>query len=413
MQEMPGPKRRQAEALAQNIRWLCETFGKERVGFLTLTCGDYVNGLFVKITDRKEASRRFNSLLTHVIRHRFRCGVIVTERHKDGGIHFHLIVVLDADIGTGFKWVEYDRLQGEVKRRERRGWRAVQVGASPALSGEWEFWRGKADAYGFGRCEMLPVRKTGEAVGRYVAKYVGKTWEARRPEDKGARLVRYFGHWHKEERKEGGKARSPRWSAKHGTLTPQARAWRECCKQIQLRTEGRFSPETAREFAGRWWAIHATRRIKVTVFLGAEQLPAKAFNPDLAKGLAKHNEEARAIHDKAYENWQWSKPDVPTVWETKPELWGLLPQPSDVDILKARAWNRSAQRRQLTDEDVEQMTRGNGACAPCGNRASNIRPTSGTTPRNRGNAETDSATSQATISCSNGLPGVAVCPLQT
>jgi hypothetical protein len=34
---LPGPRKKQAEALTQNILWMAETFGKERIGFLTLT----------------------------------------------------------------------------------------------------------------------------------------------------------------------------------------------------------------------------------------------------------------------------------------------------------------------------------------------------------------------------------------
>src|ERR1700734_2572208 len=88
---LPGPRRKQAEALSQNIQWMAERFGKERIGFLTLTLGDVDSGgRFRNLRDRKEAQRRFHSLLTNKISKRYSCGVIVTERHKNGGIHFHL-----------------------------------------------------------------------------------------------------------------------------------------------------------------------------------------------------------------------------------------------------------------------------------------------------------------------------------
>jgi hypothetical protein len=41
---------------------------------------------------------------------------------------------------------------------------------------------------------MLPVESTAEGIGRYVGSYVGKNINQRLDEDKGARLVRYFGY---------------------------------------------------------------------------------------------------------------------------------------------------------------------------------------------------------------------------
>lgn len=283
---LPGPKKRQAEALFRNVDWLARTFGEHRIGFLTLTCGEPHGGRFRKVTDRAEASRRFNSLLTNIIKRRYRCGVTVMERHKDGGIHFHLICVTAGDIRSGFRWDDYDRVQAEVKARRRRGWRADDVGASRALRDEWEFWRERAEAYGFGRCQMLPIRKNGEAVGRYAAKYVTKSWEERRPEDKGARLVRYFGKWETVEREaaiehvrraRGDTSRvrlSPHFTAAFGRLSPMARLWRECARQVAVRCalEGvTFDERTVKVFAGRRWAWHWTTKFNATRFLPSKR----------------------------------------------------------------------------------------------------------------------------------------------
>jgi hypothetical protein len=96
---LPGPRKKQAEALTQNIQWMAATFGKERIGFLTLTLGDFeAGGKYRNLRDRKEAQRRFHSLLTNEISKRYVCGVTVTERHKNGGIHFHMAVACKEDI---------------------------------------------------------------------------------------------------------------------------------------------------------------------------------------------------------------------------------------------------------------------------------------------------------------------------
>ena len=91
--------------------------------------------------------------------------------------HYHLLVVMAEDIRTGFDFAA-------VKRKNYQS-------ASPYLRREWQFWRKTAPKYGFGRTELLPIKKTAEGVAKYVGKYVAKHIGQRLPEDKGARLVRY------------------------------------------------------------------------------------------------------------------------------------------------------------------------------------------------------------------------------
>ena len=88
---LPGSKKKQAETLFQNVRWMCETYGAERVGFVTLTFPDLV-------TCRDEAERRFNSCATNWLRTAYQCGVVVVERHKSGGIHFHGVFLFAENI---------------------------------------------------------------------------------------------------------------------------------------------------------------------------------------------------------------------------------------------------------------------------------------------------------------------------
>ena len=91
---LPGPRKKQADALTENIKWMASAFGKERIGFLTLTLGDVdAGGRYRNLRDRREAQRRFHSLMTNVVTKRYQCGVTITERHRNKGIHFHLAVV--------------------------------------------------------------------------------------------------------------------------------------------------------------------------------------------------------------------------------------------------------------------------------------------------------------------------------
>lgn len=161
-----------AYVLQENVKGFCERFGLDRVGFLTLTFPDHV-------VCAREASRRFNSLAGHVLRDRYPAYVRVLERQKSGRVHFHLLVACRSDIRPG---ADFDAFEA-----------GDYSSASPALKAEWRFWRETAKQYGFGRTELLPVRSTSHAIGRYVGKYIGKHFSAREARDKGVRLVSYSG----------------------------------------------------------------------------------------------------------------------------------------------------------------------------------------------------------------------------
>ena len=284
--QMPGTKAKQAKALAFNIEWLGQTFGVERLGFLTLTVGDTVEGKFVKVRDRAEAERRFNSILNR-IREKYQCGVVVVERHKDGGVHFHLVVVVEGDIKTGLDFAA-------VGLRDYRS-------ASATLRAEWAWWRENAPDYGFGRHELLPVRTTGQQIGRYVAKYLGKSWSERTPDDRGKRCLRYFGRWSKSGVKCG-----PPMSSRFGAMTPKAQAWRACMKQIQMATKlngVELHENNIKELVGPRWAWRLTKQLARFRFF----IPARAAEA-VRQGLADHNEEAQTLSaahvgDSTLDHW--------------------------------------------------------------------------------------------------------------
>jgi hypothetical protein len=227
---LPGPRKKQAEALTQNIQWMAATFGKERIGFLTLTLGDFeAGGKFRNLRDRKEAQRRFHSLLTNEISKRYVCGITVTERHRKGGIHFHLAVVCKEDIRGQIDFAVCFPAKGVTGKPV---YKPDYSTANDAIKREWAYWRRTARLYGFGRHQLQPMRENGEALGRYLGEYLRKDWEHRLPEDKGARCIRCFGHWSIEPRNKGERARTVPYKARFGWMTPRACAWREMVKQV-------------------------------------------------------------------------------------------------------------------------------------------------------------------------------------
>ncbi|HUD75532.1 MAG TPA: hypothetical protein VMQ76_10700 [Terracidiphilus sp.] len=340
---LPGSKKKQAECIYQNIAYAVACWGAERVGFLTLTVGDWMPDAsrpsgrrFDKLHDRKEASRRFNSLLTHFIKRRYRCGIIVTERHKDGALHFHLVIVLESDIRTGID------MKACFPTRDKAGndlWEPDYSTRPEALGREWALWRERAECYGFGRANLQPMKGSAEALGRYTGKYVSKAWEYRCDDDKGGRVVRYFGDWKRSRpftpweparaprkpcasRKKKSAKESPPpapepgpepeigelkdrpmrapWSFRHGTMAPGARCWRECARQaaVSCTLQGKPIEEvTVKACTGRHWAWHWTHLFMATIFL----LPRRACR-DLRRGLVDHNRRAAKLcREKGFE----------------------------------------------------------------------------------------------------------------
>ena len=170
---VPSWVRKSEFKVKTEVMALFQKYPIERIGFLTFTFADDVQC-------HKEATKRLNSLITGVLRERYAQCIRVSERQSSGRWHFHLVVVCQQDIRRG---VDFQAI------KERR----YKDGANSALRAEWAFWRKTAKNYGFGRTELLPVKKTGEALAAYVAKYISKGFAYRQPQDKGMRLYSVIG----------------------------------------------------------------------------------------------------------------------------------------------------------------------------------------------------------------------------
>lgn len=272
---MPGTKVKSGEALRRNVSYVVQEFGVERVGFLTLTVGDLRDGRFAGISDRAEAERRFHRAM-RAITARYQCGVTVTERCVSGALHWHLVVILGADIRTG---CDFDAF-------ERRDYRS----APARLRLEWKWWRENAPKFGLGRHELLPVKSNSDAIGTYVGKYIGKGWNERTADDKGARCVRYFGHsW-----KKNGLASKAPFGIRYCACSARAGAWREAMKQVQLLTRlhgVELTPENIRAWHGTKWAWRVTAKLRTLQFFTSARQ-----HPLFKSGLEKHNVEAGDQH---------------------------------------------------------------------------------------------------------------------
>lgn len=175
----------------------------------------------------------------------------MTERHKSGAVHFHVLGILTGtpDIRTG---LDFEK----IAKKDYRS-------APEALRDIWAYLRDTLPAYGFGRAELLPVKKTGEAVAAYVSKYIEKNVWNRLPEDAHKKLVRYIG-WNGQQLRPNDFS----WGS------PRATAWRsktaECAGLIGIE-----SPEMAAAALGPRWAFHMSR-----IWTKVSDEPVKGLNLD-------------------------------------------------------------------------------------------------------------------------------------
>ncbi len=161
-------------ALKENILGLIEKHGLVRIAILTLT-------LPRRVTDAKEAHRLFKPIGRKLTK-RYQCWVRVFERMDSGSIHWHILILLnEGDIYSNVNFEEFHR--------------KIYKSASIQLKEEWKFWRETASKFGFGRTQFMPIETNKDAVANYFAKYISKHCFFRRPEDKGAKIVRYSGNF--------------------------------------------------------------------------------------------------------------------------------------------------------------------------------------------------------------------------
>ena len=189
--------RKQAFCLSDNCKRFIQKVGITHVGFLTLTFPE-------NITDHKEASRHYNSLNTHFLKKFFGPRMLARERQSRGAWHYHILVDCRCDIRTGFDFDAYV-LQAQIRSESYKNKipyakyrhlidpfeKQYIKSACPALRKLWKILNERLPAYGFGRPELLPLRKEAEAVGLYIGKYISKHIHGREEKDKGVRLVSY------------------------------------------------------------------------------------------------------------------------------------------------------------------------------------------------------------------------------
>lgn len=255
--KLQGSQAKTAWALRHNAEQMIEECGLETIVFLTLTVGDDSLEGFQQVWDAAEASRRINALNRRFLPSLFRKFILVTERHKSGAIHFHLLAAMlnGADVREGF-------YSGE--------------GANDALRSLWAVLRAELPTFGFGRAEAKPIEKTGQAVACYVSKYIEKNLFNRLADDRRKKLVRYSGF--------EGRQLKPN---DFGWCSARATAWRRKAEELAqlagVRAGQSGRAEVAEAFGPRW-AFQLSRVMRV---IDDRPLPAFVWSSPFERECAR------------------------------------------------------------------------------------------------------------------------------
>ena len=174
------------------VEWMVRKHGIERVGLLTLSFGvpGSGKGSYETWALRQQAKEwdfvqdRWHSFCTHVVAKRYQDWVCVFEMHRDRVWHLHAVIATKEDIRTGTDIATLSNYKLPFQLRRGKHLR------NEALAAEWRVLRETACKYRFGRVELLPIKKSGQAVGLYLGDYLVKTYNATQ-EGKRCRLVRF------------------------------------------------------------------------------------------------------------------------------------------------------------------------------------------------------------------------------
>jgi hypothetical protein len=185
-------RKKSRDRLIMAVEGMVKKHGVTHVGLLTLSFGVPGSGrgseetreLRERAKDLDFVQGRWHSFASNVIARRYEDWICVLEPHKDGVWHLHVVVATKADIRTG---TDIETLTNyKLPYWQRRGKHL----RNEALAAEWRALRETCCKYRFGRAELLPIKKTGETLARYVAGYLSKSFGLV-PSGRKHRLVRY------------------------------------------------------------------------------------------------------------------------------------------------------------------------------------------------------------------------------
>ena len=165
------PTNKQAKTfkvLDMNAKHWMQLYGKENIGILTLTFKE-------NLTCMKTAQKRWNNFAREFNRDKmFQLLVKVAEPKKRGAVHYHCLVKTNYKIRGSINWEVYEKMgKANTTAEKRKLGKELGKSATPHLRDLWAWLRVKCKKTGFGRSELMPLKKP-DHIKNYIGKYLEK-----------------------------------------------------------------------------------------------------------------------------------------------------------------------------------------------------------------------------------------------
>lgn len=264
------PTNKQAKTfkvLDMNAKHWMKIYGKENIGILTLTFKE-------NLTCMKTAQKRWNNFVREFNRDKmFQLLVKVAEPQKRGAVHYHCLVKTNHKIRGSINWDIYDQM-GKAKTTSEKRKLGQQLGksATPHLRDIWSWLRIKCKKTGFGRSELMPLKKP-DHIKNYIGKYLEKDMKQNDLKKDGKnhnmRLITYG--------KNAPKVANQQFSWVLGKASIFRRKLKKYCD-----ARGIKSKEELVELYGKSWSFNLYKEIMCDRVLGTyeEKRYNELYNPD-------------------------------------------------------------------------------------------------------------------------------------
>ena len=173
------------KALELNSNYWLKIFTPEKIGILTLTFKE-------NLKCHKESQRRWNNLNRLITREgKFEVLVWVKEYQARGAIHYHMLVKTHEGIRGNIDWDIYEQMgKAETLKEKRILGKQLGKTATPHLRELWAWLRKKGKSTGFGRIELMPLKKP-HHIKNYIGKYMEKDMQKGISNQKGTNMITY------------------------------------------------------------------------------------------------------------------------------------------------------------------------------------------------------------------------------
>lgn len=250
------PNNRQAKTfkvLDMNAKHWMKIYGKEHIGILTLTFKE-------NLTCMKEAQRRWNSFSRQFNKHgKFELLVKVAEPQKRGAVHYHCLVRTHGKIRGSINWDIYEKMgEANTTAEKRKLGRELGKSATNHLSDLWSWLRKTTKSTGFGRTELMPLKKP-DHIKNYIGKYLEKDMQEnalkKDGKNRNMRMITYG--------KNAPKVANQQFSWVNGKSSIFRRKLKSFCE-----ARGITSTEELSEIYGKSWSFHLYKEIMFDRVIG-------------------------------------------------------------------------------------------------------------------------------------------------